>query len=146
MLTRAMETKVGRFSVRIKVSNYGDRAAAERGLVEAASVREMELEGVVDCGASRLVLPASVARQLGLRATARVKVKYADGRVATRDAVDGVYLELQGRHGVFTAIVEPKRETALIGAIVLEDLDFLIDPQQLQLVPRDPKFVVNEIE
>jgi hypothetical protein len=50
-----------------------------------------------------------------------------------------------GRDGVFTAVVEPKRRTALIGAIVLEDLDFLVDCTQ-QLVPRDPRFVVSEVE
>ena len=29
---------------------------------------------------------------------------------------------LLGRHGTFTAVVEPGRQTALVGAIVLEDL------------------------
>jgi hypothetical protein len=57
-----------------------------------------------------------------------------------------VRLHLQGRDGIFTAVVEPKRDTALIGAIVLEDLDFLVDCQKQRLVPRDPDFVVSEIE
>jgi hypothetical protein len=51
-----------------------------------------------------------------------------------------------GRHGVFTAVVEPKRESALIGAIVLEDLDFVVDCTTQRLVPRDPRYVVSEIE
>jgi len=50
------------------------------------------------------------------------------------------------RHGTFTAIVEPKRETALIGAIVLEDLDLLVDCQKQRVVPRDPRGAVYEIE
>lgn len=146
MVTRARARTVDRFSVEVKLRNYVDRGAAERGLLEPALIRAAVVEGVVDCGASRLVLPSRIVRQLGLKPSAKVKVKDADGRMATRGAADGVYLELQGRHGVFTAIVEPKRQKALIGAIVLEDLDFLVDPQQLRLVPRDPKFVVNEIE
>jgi hypothetical protein len=60
--------------------------------------------------------------------------------------VQEVYVKLQGRDGVFTAIVEPKRRTALIGAIILEDLDFLVDCTKRRLVPRDPRYVVSEIE
>ncbi len=53
---------------------------------------------------------------------------------------------LQGRDATFNAIVEPKRETALIGAVVLETLDFLVDSRKECLVPRDPDYVVSEIE
>jgi hypothetical protein len=53
---------------------------------------------------------------------------------------------LQGREGVFTAVVEPRRRTALIGAIVLEDLDFLVNCTGQRLVPRHPRYVVSEIE
>jgi hypothetical protein len=63
-----------------------------------------------------------------------------------RAEVEEVHLYLLGRDGVFKGAVEPKRDTVLIGAIVLEDLDFLVDCTNLRLVPRDPKYVVNEIE
>jgi hypothetical protein len=36
--------------------------------------------------------------------------------------------------------------TALIGAIVLEELDFLVDCTNQRLIPRDKRIVVNEIE
>ncbi len=73
-------------------------------------------------------------------------VRYADQRSATRPVVEEVRLELLGRHGTFSAIVEPDRTTALIGAIVLEDLDFLVDCTTQQLTPRDPNRIVSEIE
>ena len=53
---------------------------------------------------------------------------------------------LAGRDSVFTAAVEPKRESALLGAIVLEELDFLVDCTGQRLVPRDPKYIISEIE
>jgi hypothetical protein len=43
-------------------------------------------------------------------------------------------------------VIEPKRDSALIGAIVLEELDLLIDNTRQRLVPRDPRFIVSEIE
>ncbi|HUY34083.1 MAG TPA: aspartyl protease family protein [Pirellulales bacterium] len=106
----------------------------------------MTILGVVDPGATRLVLPEQVVKQLGLPSMGEVKVTYANQESATREAASGVHVRLLGRDGVFTAIVEPKRRTALIGAIVLEDLDFLVDGTLQRLVPRDPRFVVNEIE
>jgi hypothetical protein len=75
----------------------------------------------------------------------KVKVRYADGRRALRTEVGAVHLSLQGRDDVFSAIVEPKRDTALIGAIVLEALDFLVDCGKQRLVPRDPDYILAEI-
>ena len=53
--------------------------------------------------------------------------RYADNRRQKRQVVSHVWLQLLGRHGVFSAVVEPAREDALIGAMVLEDLDLLVD-------------------
>jgi len=138
-------TKVGRFSVRFEVANSIDVVDAQRGLLEPQKVRRLTIEGVVGSGATRLVLPESVVRQLRLSSREKVKVRYANEKKATREAVKDVHVELLGRDGVFTAIVEPKRRDALIGAIILEDLDFIIDRIHQKLVPRDPRFVVSDI-
>ncbi len=137
---------VGRFSVQFEVANHIDVVLEQRGLLEPDKVRRLTIEGVVDCGASRLVLPESVVKQLGLPSKGKAKVRYANNHVATRDAVKEVYLRLLGRDGVFTAVVEPKRSPALIGAIVMEDLDFVVDCTARQLVPRDPRYVISELE
>jgi predicted aspartyl protease len=137
---------VGRFSVEIEVANYGDMEVARRGLLPPDQVRRETIKGVVDSGAVRLVLPEAVVKRLGLPLGDPIPVKYADGRRARRKLVKGVFAQLQGRDGTFTAIVEPKRETALIGAIVLEDLDFLVDCTNHRLVPRDPSGPLSEIE
>ena len=140
------EGKIGRFKVDLELANYQDMARAMSGDLDPAKVRRLRIPGMVDSGAARVVLPAAVVKKLGLAATAKVKVRYADGRSAKRDQVEGVYLELLGRHSVFNATVEKDRDTALIGAIVLEDLDLLVDCTNQRLVPRDPKYVISEIE
>ena len=101
---------------------------------------------MVDSGAVRLVLPEAVVKRLGLPLGDSIPVKYADNRRARRRLVKGVFTQLLGRDGIFTAVVEPKRDTALIGAIVLEDLDFLVDCKNSRLVPRDPSGPLSEIE
>jgi hypothetical protein len=87
-----------------------------------------------------------VADALGLKPIGKVGVRYADNRRARRTKAGPVWLKLLGRDEVFSAIIEPKRTDALIGAVVLETLDFLIDPVAQQLRPRDPKEIVSEIE
>ena len=43
-------------------------------------------------------------------------------------------------------MLEPDRTTALVGAIVLEDLDLLVDCSKQRIYPRDAEGIVAEIE
>lgn len=140
------ENGVGRFAVEFEVANHADMVAARQGQLKPEKVRRVKIRGVVDSGAAELVLPKAVVQQLGLPVGDKVKVRYAARRTATRDCAEEVYVELEGRHGIFMAIVEPKRESALIGAIVLETCDLLVDNKNQRLVPRDPRFRISEIE
>jgi predicted aspartyl protease len=138
--------KVGRFSVEIELANHEDAILAKKGVIPSSKIRRVTVLGLVDAGASRLVLPQRIVKELGLEPSGSVKVKYADGRQMVRPTVDDVEVELLGRRSVFSASVEPRRQTALIGALILEDLDFLVDPLKMKLVPRDPKMIVSEAE
>jgi predicted aspartyl protease len=137
---------VGRFSVEFEVANYGDLTLMRRGMLPHDQVRRETIRGVVDPGAAMLVLPKAIVKRLGLPLGDRIKVRYADGRRAQRRKAEGAYVELLGRHDTFAAVIEPKRETALLGAIVLEALDLLVDCQNNRVVPRDPSGPIYEIE
>jgi predicted aspartyl protease len=119
---------------------------ARAGDIPESRVRRVTLRSVVDSGATRLVIPKSVADCLGAEPTGEVGVCYADGRVGQRPMVRGVHLTWGGRSSVFNAIVEPDRDSALLGAIVLEDLDLVIDCTTQTLRPRDPNRIISEIE
>ena len=140
------EREVGRFKVEVELANNDDLAAVRLGVLTPDKVRRVKVLGVVDSGASGLVLPTPVAKQLGFPVTGKVKVIYANRQSTRRDKVEGVYLEFLGRHGVFDAHLEPKRDAALIGAIVLETLDLLVDSRNERLYPRDPKMITSETE
>jgi predicted aspartyl protease len=135
-----------RFSIEFEVANNNDIVLAENGQLAQDDVRRVQVEGVVDSGATRLVLPSSIAKQLGVPRVGRTRTRYADGRTGMRDVVDAVRVTIQGRSRVFDAIVEPKREKALIGAIVMEVLDFVVDCTAQKLVPRDPRVIVSELD
>jgi predicted aspartyl protease len=145
-MTKRSANGLGRFSVEVHIANNDDLAAVRRGTLVPEKVRRVTIPGVVDSGANRLVLPRAVVKQLGCPPGHDVQVKYADGRTGTRATVGQVHVEIQGRDDVFSAVVEPRRQSALVGAIVRETLDFVVDCTGQRLVPRDPRFIVNEIE
>lgn len=140
------EPTMGRFAVEVELANDKDLVQAETGAIRPEQVRRVKIRGVVDSGATRLVIPETIAKQLGLDISGTVKVRFADGRSADRAIAQRVHLTYGGRDSIFNAVVEPGRESVLIGAIVLEDLDFLIDCTNQKLVPRDPNRIISEVE
>jgi predicted aspartyl protease len=137
---------MGRVTVDVALSNYWDVQRAKRGELPQDSVRTATVTGIVDTGAARLVLPKWVVDQLQFMEDGDTGVRYADNRTAKRSIVRDVWLELCGRGSDFSAIVEPDRQDALIGAIVLEELDLIVDCTRGELRPRDPDRIISEIE
>ena len=108
----------------------------------------LELRVKVDSGATMLVIPGWVQEKLNFPTIRKQQVKYADERTELRDVVYGVEVEVCGRKGVFDAIVEPRKEYGLLGAIVMEELDLIIEPRELKLYPnpRSPDVPMAEVE
>src|SRR4051812_22001437 len=88
---------VGRFSVEFGAANYDDVVKAKAGLIPTEQIRRTRLAGVVDTGATRLVLPASVVANLGLTETGQIAVRFADGRRDQRTMVGHVQVEILNR-------------------------------------------------
>src|SRR5579883_3452936 len=125
---------MGRVTAELLLANAGDREVAARGLMPADQVRTAVVSGIVDTGAAMLVLPEGIVNRLGVPDNGEATVRYANHRTATRRVVEQVRLELAGR------------TTSLIGAIVLEALDLLVDCRTQTLHPRDPDRIIAEIE
>ncbi len=140
------EKDVGRFLSSLSSPITVMSCVRRRAQPVLENVKQLVVSGVVDSGAARLVLPKYVADQLQLPFDGETIVRYADQRQEKRGRVSDVWIQLNGRHGVFSAVVEPSRKDALIGAIVLEELDLLVDCATQSLYPRDPDTIVTEIE
>ena len=137
---------VGRFSVDFVLTNHEDVIAVQLGVLPADKIRRIQLSGLVDKGSMRLVLPSTAVAALGLAPAGRITVQFADGRRDERDTVGDAEVEIGGRSSVFTAVVEPGRSNALIGAIVMEELDLIADCTSQKLLPRDPKGIFAELD
>ena len=130
MLEYLRGEKMGRTIEKIRMWNILDEERIEKG-----ELSPLEVEAQIDNGSVRVVLPEAISERLGLKKISRTKVRYADMRVAERDVVGGLRIEILGRIEDCTAIVEPERTTPLIGQIVLESLDLWIDSRNGRLMP-----------
>ena len=137
---------MGRVIVTFDLMNYSDVNAVEEGRLTFDKIRRAALQGVVDTGATRLVLPKGAVDLIGLPTGGQATVHYGDRSSKKRDMVNNAFVQLLGRGGVFNAIVEPNRTDALLGAIVMEDLDLIVDCGKNELVPRDPNGIISEVE
>jgi len=140
------KTEMGRVVAQLELVNHIDAVAVQIGALSADKVRRLKIDAIVDTGASHLVIPKAAADALGVPIIGETGVRYADSRRAARKIVTDVEVHLLTRSGIFKAIVEPDRTDALLGAIVLEDMDFIVDCREQKLVPRDPDRILSEIE
>jgi len=107
----------------------------------------VEVEAVIDTGATMVVLPKNIVQELGLEKIEDVRVKYADGRVERKEVYGAIRLELKGRAGIFDVLAGNEGAQPLIGQIVLERLDLVIEPSTRKLLPnpRSPEMPMIEV-
>jgi predicted aspartyl protease len=137
MVAERGSKQVSCFSVEVELINYSDELFQQ--LEPEHQVRSARVRGPVDSGASMPIIPEQVADELGLPDSGQTaEVTLADGSVIDRKIVTALKLGWQDRWGLFDAVVEPGRQDILIGAIVMERLDLLVDCRREQLIPRKP--------
>lgn len=98
-----------------------------------SSGRSLEVVALIDTGATTLVLPESVARELGVEAMGGMDVELADGSVR-RVSYGVVEVELQGRRAPTVAAIIEGGEVC-VGVEVLERLGLAVDPATGRVYP-----------
>ena len=109
--------------------------------------KSVEVEAVVDTGATMVVLPKDIVEALELRKVREVKVRYANNKVETKSIYGVVTIELKGRSANLDVLVEEKGSQPLIGQVLLELLDLVIEPKTRKLIPNpaSPEMPMMEI-
>ena len=126
---------MGQVHVQVTFTNYREAVFARLGQFDASQVHSYETEALVDTGAFRSVLPPAMADQLGLLRLDRTDAKYANSSGEEVDVTEAFTVEIFGRRMVTTAMV--LGEHVLLGATVLEELDFVVDPARQRLIPNE---------
>ena len=109
--------------------------------------KSLEVEAVIDTGATMVVLPKDIVNALGLRKVREVKVRYANNKVETRPIYGVVTIELKGRSANLDVLAEEKGSQSLIGQVLLKLLDLIVEPKTRKLIPNpaSPEMLMMEI-
>ena len=124
---------MGQVHVQVVLTNYREAVLARLGQFDVSQVHRYETEALIDTGAVQSVIPSAVADRLGLMRLRRTDAQYADGRIEEVDLAEVVIIEMLGRQIEITPMV--LGEHVLLGAMVLEGLDLMVDCHSNRLVP-----------
>ena len=124
---------MGQVHVRVVLTNHREAVMARLGQLDTSRVHRYETEALIDTGAVRSAIPAAVAERLGLFRLRKTDAKYADGRVEEVDITEAVTVEILGRETEMNPVI--LGEQILLGVIVLEGLDLMVDCNRNRLVP-----------
>jgi predicted aspartyl protease len=140
------EVKMGAVRVSVKLTSAFEEGLVSRGSLHPKHLRTYEAMGLVDTGALTLVIPSKVVEYLGLKIHRRQVAIFANGTQEVLGVTEPVRIECQGRTAVLQALVVD--DEILIGQVVLELMDFLVDCNNQQLIPnpKNPDYPVAMIK
>ena len=130
------EAEMGEVRGSFIIQNEADIIMAEAGYIDRDKIRQVETSGLVDTGAVMLMLPQDMVEMLGLPVWRKVIVAYADERKEARDVAGRIRIGLGDRFMFTDCIVGPPLCEPLIGQIILEALDLIVDPGKQTIGPR----------
>ncbi len=127
---------MGEVKVEVELENAGDREVARRGYLQEGQIRSAKVPILVDSGAVMLVLPQDLVEALGLNEVGKAIVTYADERKEERPIAGIVTVKVGNRLTSVNCVVGPPNSEPLLGQVILETLDLLVDCSQQKLIPR----------
>lgn len=127
---------MGEVKVELELENGVDGELARLGYIKPEVLRSAKVPALVDSGAVMLVLPQDLVEALGLREVGKVIVTYADERKEERPLAGIVTVRVGNRISSMNCVVGPPNSEPLVGQVVLETMDLLVDCVEQKLVPR----------
>jgi len=128
---------MGDVYVEIELENYIDRVLSEHGYLEPNKIRSEKVRVLADSGCTMLALPQDLVEKLGLRVKReKVIVTYADERKEEKPKAGVITVRVGDRSMETECVVGSPGSEPLLGQIILEELDLLVDCKEGKLVPR----------
>jgi len=133
---------MGEVRVDVKVSNPIRRAFVKQKMMLAKDAPEMVLDCLVDTGAVMVLLPEDVVHRLGLEMGSIAVVTLANDQKVEMKTAGPLTVEIDDRSMPVNCLVGPPLCEPLIGQLVLEGLDLIVDcqKQKLSYRPSSPAY------
>jgi clan AA aspartic protease len=128
-----MNTTMGAVYTTVRLTNAVDEGMVRRGVLAPRHLRQFEGDALVDTGALMLVIPQTVANELGLQIVGQQLARFANGQEEVLGVTEPITIECEGRRTSDQALVVG--ELILVGQVILEKLDLLPDCKNQRLMP-----------
>ncbi len=136
---------MGRTIEKLILKSYIDIAKASEGIINKSQIRTVEIDAIVDTGSTFVCISREDIEKIGLPFRNNVNIKTANG-IASRRTFKGAEIELKDRSIVMDILENDDNTPALIGYLLLEALDFVVDPKSQRVIPNpasDGKWFVD---
>lgn len=120
---------MGEIRVRVKLENAGD-------IILKQKIRTADIEAIVDTGVVMSLFPQDLVESLRLDITGKTIVTLADETKRELAVARRVAITVAGRTWETDCLVGPPGCEPLIGQLILERLDLILDPVKRTLTPR----------
>src|SRR5689334_21129399 len=109
---------------------------ARRGMIDSNSVSRVYADMVVDTGAVVVILPRDMVEALGITLFEKRVVTLADDRKVEMPIAGPLRMTIFRRTMNLDCLVGPPGCAPLLGQVVLESLNLIVDPAKRQLTVR----------
>src|SRR5438067_1967640 len=127
---------MGEVRTQTLLENGGDVELVRRGIIAPDRIRRVEFDALVDTGAVLILLPQDMVEALGLHTVDKMVVALANDQRVEMALAGPLRLTAVGRSMLTDCLVGPPRCETLLGQIVLERLDLIVDPTRRRLTVR----------
>ena len=124
---------MGRIVEKVKVANLFDEREAQQGKIKAEGVRNLEVEVLIDTGATFLCLKKNLVEALGLVPLRQKTVKTSHGNVV-RTIYSTVTIYLRDRFAHVDVTELPEDCPNLLGQVPLQIMDFVVDMRNERVI------------
>lgn len=126
----------------IELINAEDKGLVRRHLLDLEDVRKIRVRALVDSGALHMAINENIQELLQLPVIGKKRSQLANGQVVECDIVGPLEVRFKEHISLCKALVMPGGSEPLLGAIPMEDMSVIIDPQRQELIT-DPRPAMN---
>jgi clan AA aspartic protease len=126
---------MGEIKTLVQLTNYSDKLLSNT-FDKKNVIRKYSIDSLIDTGSVMFLLPQDICEKLGLEIMNKVVVTYADERKEERNVAGMIEITLCERTMVTDCIIGPPNCEPLIGQLILERLDLIVDPSRQMIYPR----------
>jgi len=130
---------MGKVTATVKLANVADLVLAEEGVIEPGAVRRCEVEALADSGASLMCLPEEIVEELGLKHFSSKTATLATGEQRSLPIARMVHIQIGDREAYQDCAVLPRGAQPLVGQLVMQEMDLVVDLSRDRLAPGHPE-------